>query len=226
MSELIKGKTIILCLPGKLFSGDFMCNLIDFISGLQNLGAKVLLSQKYSPMVNHCRCLVAGANFNNGKLQKPFNGAHYDYMLWIDSDIIFTIQNFIDLLLFDKDIVSGWYPQPSMKNGSLITPVVEKMDTEYFLKNGTYQFLTSQEIIDKKIPFFVDYNGFGFILIKSGVFEKIEYPWFAPKLIKVNDEVSETCSEDTSFCIDARNAGFNIWVHPNVRVGHEKTITL
>ena len=224
--DLIKGKTIILCLPGRTFSGEFMCNLIDFINQLQRLDAKILISQKYSPVVNHCRCLVAGANFNNGKLQKPFNGAEYDYMLWIDSDIIFSVQNFIDLLLFDKDIVSGWYPQPSMRNGSLVTPVVEKMDNDYFLKNGTYEFLTAQQVIDHKMPFCVDYNGFGFMLIKSGVFEKIEYPWFAPKYIKINDEISETTSEDTSFCIDARNVGFNIWVHPNVRVGHEKNIIL
>jgi hypothetical protein len=31
-------------------------------------------------------------------------------------------------------------------------------------------------------PFTVDYTGFGWLLIKKGVFEDMEYPWFAPKM--------------------------------------------
>ena len=31
-------------------------------------------------------------------------------------------------------------------------------------------------------PFTVDYTGFGWVLIKKGVFENMEYPWFAPKM--------------------------------------------
>ena len=29
--------------------------------------------------------------------------------------------------------------------------------------------------------------------------------------------------EDVSFCLDAKEAGFEIWCDPRIRVGHEKT---
>ena len=31
------------------------------------------------------------------------------------------------------------------------------------------------------------------------------------------------CGEDVSFCLDAKEAGFEIWCDPRIRVGHEKT---
>jgi hypothetical protein len=37
-------------------------------------------------------------------------------------------------------------------------------------------------------------------------------------------EVQDMCGEDVSFCLDARKkCGFEIWCHPQIRVGHEKT---
>jgi hypothetical protein len=97
------------------------------------------------------------------KNQKPFNGEHYDYLMWIDSDIIFNINSFLELIKMDKDIASGWYSQPSgsLSKESFITPVVENMNDEYFKKHGFYQFLSAKEIKDKKEIFKVDYIGFG-----------------------------------------------------------------
>ena len=34
----------------------------------------------------------------------------------------------------------------------------------------------------RKKPFTVDYTGFGWVMIENGVFEKLEYPWFAPQM--------------------------------------------
>ena len=71
----------------------------------------------------------------------------------------------------------------------------------------------------------VDYTGFGWTLIKKGVFEhdEMKYPWFAPKMqVFESGEVQDMCGEDVSFCLDAKEAGFEIWCDPRVRVGHEK----
>jgi len=35
--------------------------------------------------------------------------------------------------------------------------------------------------------------------------------------------VQDMCGEDVSFCLDAIEAGFEIWCDPKIRVGHEKT---
>ena len=33
----------------------------------------------------------------------------------------------------------------------------------------------------------------------------------------------DMCGEDVSFCLDAQEAGYEIWADPRIRVGHEKT---
>ena len=48
----------------------------------------------------------------------------------------------------------------------------------------------------RKKPFTVDYTGFGWVLIKNGVFESLPYPWFAPKMqVPLNQEKSKICVE-------------------------------
>ena len=85
---------------------------------------------------------------------------------------------------------------------------------------------TVDPMAKRKKPFTVDYTGFGWLLIKNGVFEHegMPYPWFAPKMqVFESGEVQDMCGEDVSFCLDAKEAGFEIWCDPRVRVGHEKT---
>ena len=81
--------------------------------------------------------------------------------------------------------------------------------------------------VQKEKPFTVDYTGFGWVLIKHGVFENLEYPWFAPKMqVFESGSVQDMCGEDVSFCLDAKEAGFETWCDPRIRVGHEKTSIL
>jgi hypothetical protein len=42
----------------------------------------------------------------------------------------------------------------------------------------------------------------------------------------MENDVQDLCSEDVAFCLDAKNAGFEIWVDPKCRVGHEKTLII
>lgn len=159
-----------------------------------------------------------GADVTRGRKQAPFGGkVPYDYMMWIDSDIVFENKDFNALLSLDKPISSGWYSQPGG-----CTPVVEKMDDEFFKRHGTYKFIRSDEMAKRKTPFRSDYIGFGWVLVKRGVFESLPYPWFAPKRLQVGQDMEDMCSEDVAFCIDARAAGIEVWVDPKVRVGHEK----
>ncbi len=223
----LKDKTIIFCLPGNTYSGDFMMSFIELLSFVGGQGANFKISQQYSSMVNYARCKCAGADVTKGKNQKPFGGFEYDYMMWIDSDIRFNTELFLKLVEMDKEIASGWYAQPGgSASGGFYTPVVQKMDDEYFKKYGTYQFLTTEDMSEKTEPVKVDYIGFGWVLIKQGVFEKIEYPWFAPKLLNIGEDMQDVCSEDVAFCHDATDAGFEIWLDPTCRVGHEKTLVI
>lgn len=220
---MLKDKNIIFCLPGNTYSGNFMMNFLELVAFVSKEGANFKISQQYSSMVNFARCKCAGADVTRGKNQVPFGGLEYDYMMWIDSDIVFNNDMFMKLVEMDKDIASGWYCQPG---GNFLTPVVETMNDEYFKENGSYEFLSAETMHDKTESFKVDYIGFGWVLIKQGVFEKIEYPWFAPKLIQIGEEMQDVCSEDVAFCHDAKDAGFEIWVDPTARVGHEKLLVI
>ena len=216
------GKTIVFCLPGSHYSGRFLLSFTQLILDCQKMGIKTAISQDYSSMVNFARCKVAGADVTRGSKQSPFGGkVQYDYMMWIDSDISFKTKDFESLLRLDKPVSSGWYSQPGG-----CTPVVESMDDDFFRQHGTYKFIRSAEMEKMRSPFKADYIGFGWVLVKKGVFERLPYPWFAPKRMKIGEDLEDMCSEDVAFCLDARDAGMDIWVDPRVKVGHEKIIVI
>ena len=106
----MRGKTIVFCLPGRGVSYTFLKNFVQLCFDLVQCGASIQISQDYSSMVNFARCKCLGANVLRGPDQKPWDGKlEYDYQLWIDSDIVFNVEKFYQLVLMDKDIASGWY---------------------------------------------------------------------------------------------------------------------
>ena len=123
----------------------------------------------------------------------------------------------------EREIVAGWYCTEDGKT----TSVAHWLDEDDFRTNGgVMNHETIDSISKRKKPFTVDYTGFGWLLIKKGVFESegLPYPWFAPKMqVFESGEVQDMCGEDVSFCLDAKEAGFEIWCDPRIRVGHEKT---
>jgi len=71
----------------------------------------------------------------------------------------------------------------------------------------------------------VAYNGMGFMLVKRGVFESLDYPWFRPIEKQIGEMVDFTM-EDVGFCLRAKENGFGVFIDPLVRVGHEKKVVL
>jgi hypothetical protein len=66
--------------------------------------------------------------------------------------------------------------------------------------------------------------GFGFVAMKSGVFESIPRPWFliGKVLWKEGEDLRVNLGEDYSWCERAKAAGYTIWVDPNIKVKHHK----
>ena len=267
---LVKGKTIVFCLPGRGVSYNFLKSFVTLAFDLVQAGAAIQISQDYSSMVNFARCKCLGANVLRGPNQLPWDGKlKYDYQVWIDSDIVFNTEKFYQLILNaipedavtkepvtdvmkdekgevvknkdgsdatkivgmnlkidsskERSIVAGWYCTEDGRT----TSVAHWLDEDDFRSNGgVMNHETIESISKRKKPFTVDYTGFGWLLIKKGVFEHKEmtYPWFAPKMqIFESGQVQDMCGEDVSFCLDAKEAGFEIWCDPRIRVGHEKT---
>ena len=234
IKERMKGKTIVFCLPGRGCSFIFLKAFVQMCFDMVQNGMSIQISQDYSSMVNFARCKCLGANVLRGPDQLPWDGKlEYDYQLWIDSDIVFVSNKFwqlCDLALpaegserEEAEICGGWY---ATEDGQT-TSVAHWLEEDDFRKNGgVMNHETVESISKRKKPFTVDYTGFGWVMIKNGVFEdkKMEYPWFAPKMQQFESgAVQDMCGEDVSFCLDAIDAGYGIWCDPRIRVGHEKT---
>ena len=230
IKERFKGKKIVFCLPGRNVSYTYLKNFVSLCFDIVQNGMSIQISQDYSSMVNFARCKCLGANVLRGPDQVPWDGKlEYDYQIWIDSDIVFNTDQFWQLLDLaddgeqEREIVAGWY---ATEDGTT-TSVAHWLEEDDFRKNGgVMNHETVESISKRKKPFTVDYTGFGWVMIKNGVFEdeKMTYPWFAPKMQQFESgAVQDMCGEDVSFCLDAIDAGYDIWCDPRIRVGHEKT---
>lgn len=220
---------IVFCIPGRIFSGNFLTAWSDVIYRLYHQGISVQLINRYSSNVYYARNMCLGGDNLAGVKQKPWQGKlDYDYMIWLDSDMVFTFAQIERLLLVAKkykevQILSGIYP---MENKIEYATVID-WDLDVFTKNGRFHFVTKDEVsaMNKNTLVEVAYTGFGFMLIKNGVVESMEYPWFRPHWheMTVNDVfIRDYTSEDVGFCRSVTELGYKIYIDPSLIIGHEK----
>ena len=207
--------TVVFCLPGASFSGRFLECWTELVAWCLSAGIRPILSRKQSCNIYYVRNMCLGADVMRGQNQKPFDGQiDYDYLMWIDSDVVFSPQQFQRLLGHGKDIVSGIY---MMEDGRSFATVKE-WDEEFFAQHGHFPFLTPGDLGSTppagggphsgSLPqgesgpglLEVAYTGMGFMLVKRGVFESLEYPWFRPIEKRIGDAVDFTM-EDVAFCL-------------------------
>jgi len=214
-------KTIIVCCPGDCFSGNFIKCLTYLIKHLNTTGFKVYFCSAYSRNIYEVRNKCMLGSPVKGSNQQPFNGMEYDYVLWIDNDMVFSPSDFDLLYKHEADVISGLYIMANDREFA----AVEYWDEDYFQKHGSFQFLARTNIRTRYMPFKVEYVGFGFILFKYGVFEQLQYPWFEPTYLKIKAS-KDFSMEDVTLCLKLKEKNIDIHVHPNVILGHEKTVEL
>jgi len=211
--------TIIFCIPGNKFSNTFLKCWTELVFYCIKNNINPILSNDYDSNVYFVRAKILGANTLNGKYQKPFNGEiKYDYIMFIDSDIIFSVEDFDKLIKMNNDISCGAY----LMDGGTKYAIVENMNDDDFEKNGCFNFISKNDLSKYNEPFRVDYCGMGFMLIKKNIIEQIEYPWFYPKIFNFNNNICEFTSEDVGFCLKLKEKKINIYINPEIKVGHEK----
>lgn len=125
------------------------------------------------------------------------------HILFVDSDVLPRQKTLRTLMSHDKDIIAG------------VVPICQK---------GKFKWNVSKEEgftpLDinalPKDPFKAESIGFGIVLVKMEVFEKLEWPYwrsqYKPGL--------RVLGEDIYFCNKAKEAGFDIWVDPKVKCDH------
>lgn len=150
---------------------------------------------------------------NDGKSQKMYQSSPegYDYFLMIDSDIGFKLQDVLKLISHNKDICVAPYKKHESQG---------KYDCGMFYPEQPGRILgnaVTTETGFKKI----DWCGAGFMLMKSTVFEKMEYPWYRHPIVRFRDN-QEIASEDVGFCMNAKEHGLDIWCDFDIELEHKK----
>lgn len=133
-----------------------------------------------------------------------------DYLLFIDSDIVFPAWGLERLISHNKDIVGGMYFKKLPPHQPLV----------YKYKNWHHESIPNPP----SQLFECDGIGTGFLLIKKNVLEALYNPKFARKngypfnFIQKPD--GNDIGEDLSFCIRARKKGFKVWCDPTIPLKH------
>ena len=145
------------------------------------------------------------AKARNAIVGKAFEG-DYDYILMVDSDIIVPSDAIPKFLEYPVPICFGLYPH---KNTDKNEAEIFKLECENYTERYTYDELDNPRLVVKGA-------GFGCAFISTGVFKKLEYPFF--KYVSYDNGCF--LSEDLYFCSTARRKGFSIWADTRIRCGH------
>lgn len=166
-------------------------------------------------LVSRARSIIASA----------FLRSDADVLLSIDTDIWFRPQDAITLCeqAGGKDIISALYMTRNMNTQpALMLPPDEDV-------------LFSQGSPPVEVPF----GSTGFMAVHRRVFEKLSedlplchkgwtdrgantsfWPFYMPYPIPWDGDGHMYLSEDWAFCQRARDAGFQVWLDPGIRLGH------
>jgi GT2 family glycosyltransferase len=144
-----------------------------------------------------------------------FDTCDTDYLLFVDSDMVFSPQGINDLLKHKKDIIGGLYFH---RNAPHLPLAGHRTET------GGTKFIS--EIPDE--VFEVDSIGTGFLLISRNVMDEMKIEAGKDKPFDLRRLPNGTeLGEDMAFCLRAKEKGFSIWCDPNIAIGHitKQTIT-
>ncbi len=169
----------------------------DFCMSLTALIAKAKSTNQLA-LINSRSSIIT--NVRNQIVQAAFD-VQADYLLFLDSDMVFPPDTLDRLLSHNKDIVGCVYLRRLPPHDMIGLPLEKTDKSEYF---GLTQM--------KAIPT-------GVVLIKMSVFRKIRVPWFKLKFI---EETNTTIGEDILFCEEAREAGLEVWadIELSHQIGH------
>lgn len=189
---------IAFCFPGKTFTkGCFESAIGVLTEWVKRAGHEIHVITDYSGDIYNLRNTMAVKALN----------LNVDYIMWIDSDMVFIAKDIDALIAADKDMISG------------IAMVEPGRAAIGWKEDQTISFYHP----DKKDTGIVkvDYCGGAFLLVKAGVYKKIKPLWYKTK-DEVVDGKHRLTSEDMGFCETVSENGIEIYANLDVKVGHEK----
>ena len=228
----LKPTTIIFCLPGNNFTLEFLKSWSELtMHCMRRSDIEFMLSPHYSCDVRVVRNMCLGVSPGLVPVDtKPFIGnVKYDYLMWIDSDQVFTTAHFDRLL--DKALKSDYHIVSGTYRSAFMDSKQDKLDrTVCRHKSTSPRTMTLDELKNMKTDKYglaeIHSNGFGWMMVKYGVFEAMQYPWFREDHYIDDKGFMRTPSEDVVFSRISRKNGFKTYLAPDIVVGHEKRLVL
>lgn len=206
---------VVFATPGRSFIPEYVESLLECVKWLESQGLSYHFASKYSSLVSSARELTALDSYDQDYSVREFGAGKftYDRVLWIDSDISWTLDAFVRLYESDEDIISGLYQ--THPNGTLALAFDDG--------EGRPRTVNKVELLLWDEPVEAWGVGFGFVMVKWGVFETMARPWFLMERIVWPAVGYETnIGEDYSWCMNARKAGYRVMVDPLCKVWHHK----
>lgn len=229
-------KKVVIALPGETFSSTFLINWSNTLISLWTSNKyDFAIAPANGTYLPHVRLQTLGLDMKLGPNQKPFKGDSFDIWLTIDSNIIFTAENVFEILasVEKHPVVGGIYRMADLAHFAS----VKSWDGDYFAKNGTFEYITpdfvekwKKETELRYMP--VCYSGLGFMACRKEVFDKMTYPYFNSQIKEIkndngnNIEMDDFSSEDVNFCNNIADAGFEIVLDTNIRVGNMRQVVI
>jgi len=212
----MKHYNVVITTPGSSMASGYVKSLLSTVNFLQANGISWHYQNETSSLVTNAReATITGSRNLEIDNPSPGKGEYtYDKIFCIDSDILWSPSDFMKLYKSDYDVVSGVYYEAQGKDAVI-----------HQYKNS-HRMMTRQELNQINQPFKVYGVGLGFVCAKKGVFESLKRPWYG--LGKVQTQVGNTIydiplGEDLFWCERVADSGKEIWVDPQVRLGHIKT---
>ena len=210
---------VVIATPGSTFKSAYVKSLVETIKVLNERNISFTFLNRYSSFVATARELTAiDSDSHDYETNKLANGRFfYDRVIWIDSDIEWTPDDFLKLMDSPHDIVSGLYQLDD--NGTVAVG--------YPNESGQPTRVHKVEFLLHSDPVEVGSVGFGFLSVKFGVFEELPRPWFLIAKMQIDrmyqgKPLKVNLGEDYSWCELAKAHGFKIYVDPTVKVKHHK----
>ena len=159
------------------------------------------------------RNFLVNENKSDAKYQKIDDD--FTHYLFVDADVVPTIDVVKRLLSLDLDIVSAAYK--SREQGYSFVGGVFRVNDDGVVMNALKLKSDSEGLME------VDWVGGGCVLIKKKVFEKTPFPWFNYPIVEVekNGQLHrKLIYEDVGFCMNVKEAGFKVYIDCDTQVKH------
>jgi GT2 family glycosyltransferase len=193
---------------------EYLAGLIPAISDPTSRVGRVLIEPS-GPYLDDARNIVVRDFLADTRL---------DYLLFIDSDVMFTVEHINNIHAFmaaqsGPCVASGAYR--TERNGAYVVAGNR-------VPNGQIILMTLEEFQAITEPDEVDGVGAGFLMIPRVLLEEMREqfgypcPWFDEPI----DEHGVHLGEDYGFCDRVTKLGYPIYLLPDIRLTHVKSVGL